>query len=80
MSWQKAAVEAMCRTQYSGATWPDLVSETDRQLTRDEMTRALRAALPLIEVTPGMLDARRVRGSVVSDVKAMLSACAQEDT
>jgi hypothetical protein len=84
MSWQPAAVEAAKRA-YAEAVehnWRPHV-----ETTIPPMEAALRAALPLIEVTPGMeiagIDAYKNGPSftkIVNAGKAMLAFCAKEKT
>jgi hypothetical protein len=87
MSWQEKAVEAVAKE--IDETW---VEDLDDARKLAEIV--LRAALPLIEVTPGMqeevakLKLRRIKdegrrnkgicAAIIEDAKAMLSHCAKE--
>jgi hypothetical protein len=79
-TWQPKAVEAMCRTQYADGIWDKLSEDSDgKHLTRREMEAALRAALPLIEVTTRMEAAAcYADATVAEEFKAMLRACTTE--
>jgi hypothetical protein len=73
MSWQKEAVEAAAKE----------IDETHIGGMDDARKLAeivLRAALPLIEVTPGMDDAGRIGSTRKVMLKAMLAFCAKEKT
>jgi hypothetical protein len=89
MSWQPAAVEAMCKIIHQ-ETWKWQGAEA-KQRMRNRMAAALRAALPLIEVTPGMLVEGRKQTfkdmtgphlgpSVENTFNVMLTHCAKEKT
>jgi hypothetical protein len=88
MSWQEKAIEAM-QLGYI---------EASRRTgsARERLEAALRAALPLIEVTPGMINVvaanklRRLKAlgelnkgidaAIVEDAKLLFTACAEEQT
>jgi hypothetical protein len=75
MSWQKEAVEAAAKE----------IDETHIGGMDDARKLAeivLRAALPLIEVTPGMVVActQFADGSIEAQTRAMLRCCAEEGT
>jgi hypothetical protein len=82
-TWQPKAVEAGClaianyyASKHEDAEAWSEIDEEDQQEFRAFVEAALRAALPLIEVTPGM----RLPGSLGNRdeviLKAMLRACA----
>jgi hypothetical protein len=91
-TWQPKAVEALCRTEHRDY-W-DFLSDRQKEQFRDEAELKLRAALLLIEVTPGMQETvakiklRRIKeegrhnkgitAAIIEDGKAMLRACADE--
>jgi hypothetical protein len=70
MSWQEKAVEAA----YLG--YMEAAKSTDS--LRERFEAALRAALPLIEVTPGMERAVGYALGSQARLKTMLRACAEE--
>jgi hypothetical protein len=91
-TWQASAVEAMCFIEF-GPRW-DTLTDTAKDRYRANEAEKLRAALPLIEVTPGMQETvakiklRRIKeegrhnkgitAAIIEDGKAMLRACADE--
>jgi hypothetical protein len=86
MSWQKEAVEAMCRIEY-GSAW-QTITEAGKQPRRAHEAEKLKAALPLIEVTPGMANAGKDQlgrhfpkwHDAIKAFEAMLTTCAKEKT
>jgi hypothetical protein len=79
MSWQPAAVEAHCMALLGEAEWNSHTENTKSHYRR-AAEKQLRAALPLIEVTPGMDDAGRIGSTRKVMLKAMLAFCAKENT